>query len=225
MAKNKDNSIPDDMDAQLLLKEADEALHNDKMHALWAEWGSTIIGMALMVIFGTMIGVGWQNWRASVHASQTSALISAQSNASVKNDDLDGSYKGIAALMNAGKIATVTQTDTAPLMIGLMQQAADAGLPKEWDILAQWGELRAQADLEEDKQSAIADKMEKLANKRNNPYAPLLLMESAILKVNSGDKDKAIALLTQAQDHELTQNNSPLQTQINNFLNLYRDGE
>ena len=225
MAKNKDNSIPDNIEAQLLIKEADEELQKERLNALWEEWGSTIIGMALMIVFGTMIGVGWQNWRASVHASQTSALMASQTSAPNQNDNLDGTYKGMAALMNAGKIAQATQTDNAILMIGLMEQAADAGLPKEWDILAQWGELRAQADLQEDAQSTIADKMQKLANKRNNPYAPVLLIESAVLKANAGDKDTAIDILETAKNHELSQNNDALMLQINNLINLYRDSE
>ena len=70
MAKNN-TPTEDDLQAEMLLKEADEALHQEKMEALWKEWGQTIVGIALMIVFGTMLGVGWKNWRHNVHSTQT----------------------------------------------------------------------------------------------------------------------------------------------------------
>ena len=74
MAKNK-TSPEFDIETDLLLKEADEALRQEKMEAMWKQWGQTIIGVALMVIFGTMLGVGWKNWRTSVYESRTQLIL------------------------------------------------------------------------------------------------------------------------------------------------------
>lgn len=208
----KDKQLPeDDIAAELLLKDADDALRQDKLQALWAEWGSTIIGVALMLVFGTMIGVGWKNWRYNVHTSQTKSLIEAQS-------DVSGSYKGIANLVQAGQLAA-TQSPT--LIYNQMVEAADAGLPREWDILAEWGTLRTAADLDSANKDDIADKMVTLSKKRGNPYAPVLLMEAAIIKGENGDTDSAISLLDEAQSHELTSNIEQLNTQIEAYRHLY----
>jgi len=221
MAKNKDKTPAapeEDMAAELLLKESEDALNQENMQRLWNEWGSTIIGCALMVIFGTMIGVGWQNWRASVQSTQTSALIQSQQTAN--DDDLSGSYKGISNLMQAGRIE---KSDvTIPIIYKLMEEAADSGLPTEWDILAEWAQYRVAADANPDNQIKAAEDLEKLSGKNGNPYAPAIMMESAILYGENGQNDKAISLLNQAQSNELTKYSPDLQTQLSSFLSLYQ---
>lgn len=211
MTKNKPTP-EEDMAAELLLKDADDALRQDQLKALWDEWGSTIIGVALMVIFGTMIGVGWQSWRYSVHTSQTTALIEAQNTVS-------GSYKGIANLVQAGQLASA---QTPAIIYNQMVEAADAGLPREWDILAEWGTLRAAADLDEADKGEIANQIITLSKKRGNPYAPALLMEAALLKGENGDAQSAITLLETALNHELTAAIPTLKNQIEAYLNLYK---
>ena len=212
MVKNK-QTPEDDMAAEMLLKDADEALRQDRLQEIWGEWGSTIIGVALMIIFGTMLGVGWTNWRHSVHTHQTAALMNA------KPQDISGSYKGIANLMNAGEIA---KTQNPAILYELMNEAADSGLPRQWDILAQWGKYRAATDLPNTDLSDIAEKMEKLSKKRKNPYAPAIMMESAILYATADNKDKALSLLNRAKTHPSTSQNDVLKTQIEQLINFYR---
>lgn len=212
MAK-KQKTPDEDMAAELLLKDADEALRQDQMKALWDEWGSTIIGVALMIIFGTMVGVGWKNWRYNVHTSQTTALI--QNNPEALSD----SYKGISNLITAGQIASA---NTPAILYNMTNNAANAGLPREWDILAEWGALRAQADLPDTDKIDIAQTMETLSKKRKNPYAPAMMMEAAILYGNDGQNDKAITLLNDAQNHPLTSQNITLQNEIETLLTLYK---
>lgn len=205
---DKDKTPEDDMAAELLLKEVDDAMRQDQLKALWDEWGSTIIGVALMVIFGTMIGVGWQSWQYKTHTAQTSALIQ-------NNDGVSGSYKGIDALAKAGATA---QLSTPSMMYDLMNTAAESGLPREWDILAEWGKLRAVADIDGNDKNQIADDMVKLSKKRGNPYTPALLMEAAILKGNS---DESISLLNQALKDERTSIIPQLKSQIETLIHLY----
>jgi len=204
----KNQTPEEDMAAEMLLKDADDALRQDQLKALWDEWGSTIIGVALMVIFGTMIGTGWQSWRHSVHTSQTSALIN-------NAPDISGSYQGIDAMIKAGATAPV---NTPSMMYNLMNTAAESGLPREWDILAEWGKLRAVADIEGNDKNQIADDMIKLSKKRGNPYTPALLMEAAILKGNS---EESLSLLNQALDDEKTSAVPQLKSQIETLIHLY----
>lgn len=205
---DKNKTPEDDIAAELLLKDADDALRQDQLKALWDEWGSTIIGVALMIIFGTMIGTGWQSWRHNIHTSQTSALIN-------NAPDISGSYQGIDAMIKAGATA---QVNTPSMMYDLMNTAAESGLPREWDILAEWGKLRALTDIEGNDKNQIADDMIKLSKKRGNPYAAALLMEAAILKGNNGE---SLSLLNQALEDEKISAVPQLKSQIETLIHLY----
>lgn len=228
MADKKDKP-EEDLQTEILLKEADEALRQEQLERLWKEWGQTIIGVALMVIFGTMLGVGWKSWRASVYAAQTATLVQAEEKGLIglesAKDDLSGDYAGMAALISAGEIAVATQSSSmtvSQMVYEKMKLAEDAGLPRRYDILAEWGALRTETDANpEADHQAIAQKMEKLAGKRDNPYQPLILMEAAVLYGENGDNDKAVEILTQTSELESVQENNQLGTMIDNLKHLY----
>ena len=218
-------SLEQDLAAALLLKEADEELRQEKLKHIWDEWGSTVIGIALMVVFGTMLGVGWNNWRYKVESEQTSILLSPGMN---QNNELSGQYAGIAALMQAGQLSQ-GGADFASMMNKELAAAADSGLPREWDVLAEWGAYRTKADStgadNKDELLTVADGMVDLANKRNHPYAPMILMEAAVIFGENGDRERAQNLLEQAFNHEITQNNPTLKSQIQNLTSLYKNGD
>jgi len=214
-------SPEDDLAAELLLKDADDALRQEELRALWNEWGSTIIGMALMVVFGTMIGVGWQNWRTSVTQGQTTQLIKSQDSLSLSFDGLNDYYGGIAKMIKAGTLLSSDDRDAIGVAKAhdLLVDVSEAGLPTEWSILSQWGQLRTAADLKnEDDIPAITDDMIALANKGNNPYAAVILTEAAVIKGESGDKVSALDLLKQAS---ALSNNASLTSHIQSIINLY----
>lgn len=216
-------SLEQDLAAALLLKEADEDLRQEKLKNIWDEWGSTIIGVALMLVFGTMIGVGWQNWRYSVNSQQTEILLSPGMN---QNAELSGDYAGIAALIQAGQLSE-GGADFASMINQQLSIAADAGLPREWDILAQWGAYRTKADAlgtgNEDDLITIANDMVSLADKRNHPYKPLILMEAAIIYAENGLVPEAIDTLARAKTNEMTLNNAMLMQQINHLMSFYQN--
>lgn len=219
------------METEMLLREADEALRQEKMEALWREWGSTIVGMALMVVFGTMAGVGWTNWRNSIHEQQTEILLGAQENGSsallMQKDGLSGHYKGLANLLAAGNLAETESAAVgagmANILYGLMTEAEESGLPGHWDILAAWARMRTQADAIPDKTVKIeaAGEMQRLAEKRNNPYAAAILTEAAAIYGENGDPDKALSLLQEAKDKNGAGTNVPLSEMIDNLIHLY----
>lgn len=226
---DKKETPQDDLQTQILLKEADEALRQERMEHIWKEWGQTIIGIALMVVFGTMLGVGWKSWRASVHAAQTAALIEARENGIIDlaaaKDDLSGDYAGMAALMAAGDIAVASPMQNqaaAALIHDHMMRAEQAGLPRRYDILAEWGALRTRADAlpDADRQS-VAAAMEDLAGRRGNPYAPVIMIEAASLYGENGNPAQALTVLEKAAGHALTRDNPDLITMIDNLTHLY----
>ena len=227
MAKNKEKQTPatpeDDIAASLLLKEADDSLRQEKLDALWQEWGSTIIGVACMISLGTIIGVGWQKWRTISQASQTASLIEYQATTDSSTIELKGSYKGIANMLAASELAI--EEDANPTEITkLLEEAADSNMPREWDILAEWGSLRTRADAATDipVKLGVADDMATLADRRGNPYTPAILLEAALLKGENGEYADAVRLLEKAENDPLTEGIPTLQTRIQNFLQLYK---
>jgi len=223
MAKNKGKENPqtpeEDLAAELLLKDADEALRQEQLKALWDEWGSTIIGVAFMVVFGTMIGVGWQSWRTSVNAAQTNFLLEAERGNTSSVEQLYGSHAGLYYMIQSA------QADDPATVANNLEKAADAGLPREWDILAEWGRLRALADFESNDKNNLADDMMKLARKRNNPFAPAMMVEASMLKYMAGDHNSAQDILNEAKKHEASANVPALLQRISSLENLYRHQE
>jgi|GEM_PF-1582688 len=228
---NSKQAPENDMQTQLLLKEVDEAMRQEKLELLWKEWGSTIIGIALMIVFGTMLGVGWKNWRASVHAKQTTALIAVQEKGLAiladNEETLSGKYAGMAALIQAGDIAAISESSNDPTIASLIHQkmveATQSGLPKRYDILAEWGRLRTEIDANPSAdQQKIAESMEKLAAKKGNPYAPMILVEAAMIYGITEQNEKAMAVLNKA-DESLNQqeNTQQFKELIHNLKALY----
>ena len=212
----------DDMAAELLLKDADESLRQDRMHLLWNEWGSTIVGIALMVILGTILGVIWQKWQNAQRVSQTSSLIQYQASQD-NNGELKGSYKAIANMITAAEMAASDNPDKAAIT-QLMEQAADADLPKVWDDMAQWGALRSRADIatENDIKLAVADDMVDFASESNNPYRPLVLMDAALINGENGRVTEAVKILENAINDPLAEITPHLQDRLNMYLELYQ---
>jgi hypothetical protein len=223
MAKNKDKDTPptpeDDMAAELLLKDADDALRQEQLKAFWNEWGSTIIGIAFMVVFGTMIGVGWQSWRTSVNTSQTALLLEAERGDTASVEELYGLHAGLYFMMQSAQT-----TDPAAIANNL-EKASNAGLPREWDILAEWGRLRALTEFEENDKSSIADDMMTLAKKKNNPFAPAMMVEASMLKYMAGNIEVAQEILNEAKAHKAVADVPPLAQRISSLENLYRNKE
>ncbi|PCI00591.1 MAG: hypothetical protein COB76_03220 [Alphaproteobacteria bacterium] len=225
---DKPSSPQEDTEAELLLKEASDALQQERLDNLWKEWGSTIIGVALMLVFGTMMGVGWKNWRADVNTDQTTTLIESQDKGTVgldiaKENGISGSHKGLMNIITAADLITNADTNTQKIISNMMSDAEDAGLPDQYEAIASWTKLRVQSDIEEalEEKIKIADEMIELAGEKNNPYAPAILVEAATLYGENGNKEKALEILKAAQFHEITDKNTALSGLIKKLIHLY----
>lgn len=225
---NQTSTPDDDIQTQILLKEADEALRQERLEALWKQWGQTIVGIALMLVFGTMIGVGWRNWRESVHAEQTQALLEAQDQGlfgltQAENEGIDGEYKGLASILVAGQLSRDTDTDQTPTIHTLMKQATETGLENDIQAVAEWTKLRIEANQATDAATsiAIADQMIELAEERGNPYRPSILVEAATLYGENGQPQKALDVLKDASADDITETQPSLQTMIDQLTHLY----
>lgn len=235
MAKNNktnhdDTPTPEnDLATALLLKEADEALRQEKLEALWKEWGSTVISVALMIIFGTMIGVGWKNWRQSVHQDQTTQLIAVQGLGSqdiqtnTSDDALSGQYVGISALLDAGLVKFIGENDENAMkqMHNYMSQALAADIASPYDYMAAWGVLRTRSTIEQTPETKIeiAEEMIDLADHNDNPYQSLILIEAATLYGEHGNTARALEILKDVQTN--TQNIPAITAVVQDLTRLY----
>jgi predicted negative regulator of RcsB-dependent stress response len=229
MTDKNDKTPEDDMAAELLLKEADDSLRQEELQKLWKEWGATIIGVALMVVFGTMIGVGWKSWRTSVYEGQTQALMTMQQKGpaalATQGGELSGSYDAIAKMIAAGQLAN---TDGAPSQVtsstihNLMVDANDGGLPKYYDVMAQWTKLRTRFDAtkDDDKQSIIEDMLD-AADSRNNPFSVVMNVEGAMMYASMNAYDKALDVLNGLDDAQLETVPS-LKSEVESYRQIYQ---
>jgi hypothetical protein len=227
MAKNKDDKkqiSEDDMAAELLLKDADEAMRQERLNALWEEWGGTIIGTVLMIIFGTMVGIGWQNWRTNHYMQQTSLILNAQQNPQVAAEKLSGEHAGLYALLKVEDIIGDGEnvTPTADLLKAY-ETAAESGLPREWDILAEWGLIRMQVEEESADYTTLITKLENLAGENKNPYAPVMYVEAAILSYKNGNNEQALSLLDKARENEFISQVPPLAQRIERLSTFFKN--
>lgn len=229
MAQRK-STPEEDLQAEMLLKEADEELRKEKFEALWQEWGQTLIGIAVMLVLGTALGVGWKNWRHSVNSAQTENMIIAQEQgvfglSLARNQGLEGEHLGLANILVAGQLTAENDDNegTSTLVQTMMEDASNAGLPNEWNAVPAWASLRIEAKNAEDSgaKTAIADRMVTLADDNDNPYAPAILVEAATLYGENGNPSKALELLETAQSHPLSQNAGGLSQLIEQLTHLY----
>lgn len=232
MAKNQPNAA-EDLQTEILLKEADDALRQEKLEVMWKEWGQTIIGVALMIIFGTMLGVGWKNWRHNVYEARTQALLIAENRGiaglvMAADGDLAGAHRGVAYLLAAGNMlgsieGDVVPAEIRPVIVDSAAVAADAGLPREWDMLAEWTRLRTQADdaTEAAKKMIIAEEMMAIAARRKNPYAPMMMVEAAAIYGENGYPQKALESLDRAAKHDFSRNTPAVMDEIQKLMHLY----
>jgi hypothetical protein len=60
-----------------LILEIDEELRARQLKALWAKYGQTLIGTAILIVFGVAAGVFWHNAKVSTLTAQTGDLLAA----------------------------------------------------------------------------------------------------------------------------------------------------
>ncbi len=227
---DKNKSAPEeDMAAEMLLKEADDTLRQEELQKLWEEWGATIIGVALMVVFGTMIGVGWKSWRTSVYESQTQALMTMQqkgpASLATQGDELSGSYDAIAKMIAAGQLANtegVSSSITSSTIHNLMVDASDGGLPQYYDVMAEWTKLRTRFDAtKKNDRHKIVEEMLDMANSRNNPFSVLITVEGAMMYASMELYDKALNVLNDLETDQL--NTVPsLKSEVDSYRQIYQ---
>ena len=91
-----------------IFNEVDEALKQEKMQKLWAEYGSTVILAAVLLVLSTAAATGYKSWDARRDGQETARLIDALEGETPIADlekisrDTRSGHKAVALLTAAG---------------------------------------------------------------------------------------------------------------------------
>lgn len=216
MAMHQDEA---DARSALLLRDAEEALQKEKLQEFWRQWGSTIIGMAIMLVVGTGAGVGWREWREARNESATTKLLAILENPETKITDADVSSMN----ENQAAIAWLSRanTDKTEDLAKIYANAASAGDNTDWGWLARWNGLRLRMNnASEDPQKLIKD-YEDLANDRKDSALGALAYTDAGVIAGERMKDPAKALEFLNKAEKLSPRATPMSAMIADLKHLY----
>lgn len=196
MARPQD---PADLRTEHLLRDAAEELRRENLQKFWKEWGSTIIGMCIMLVVGTAIGVMWREYQKSGSEKSTAALYNIENSGvnvqQIANDLLDN-HLAMAWLAQAANIPVTNKEDLQETY-----RAASQTGNSDWSWLGAWNVLRIEMDNESADAEALLKEFEALANKgANHGYAALAWMDAAILAGERlRDPTRALDYLSRAE--------------------------
>lgn len=208
-----------DVRSELLIRDAEEALQRERLQQFWKAWGSTLIGMAVMLVVGTGVGVAWREWRQSDNEKSTAVLLDVVSDSTTPmSDELARDMSG-----NHAAIAWLSQVDAAKpgTLADLYENAARSGDDTVWGWLARWNTLRLRMDNPaEDSKKLIGD-YEDLANDmKGSPLSALAWADAAII-AGEREKDPATALEYLARAEKITPRATPMWTIVADLKHLY----
>lgn len=216
MAMHQDEA---DARSALLLRDAEEALQKEKLQDFWRQWGSTIIGMAVMLVIGTGAGVAWREWRQSHNENATTKLLAIVENpdATISDADISAMNESQAAIAWLSRANAEKPEDLAKIY----ESAANAGDGTDWGWLARWNGLRLRMDnTSEDPKKLIAE-FEKLANdKKNSPLAALAYTDAGVIAGERlKDPKQALEFLNQAE--KLSPRATAMSAMVTDLKHLY----
>lgn len=190
-----------------LIQELEDAERNEKMMALWNEYGSYIIAVALLTVLFTGLFSGYHSYRTNINEKQTTSLIAAleaddRSDALDKlSPDLDGGLRAIAELSAAGSYLT---DDKPAEAVKIYEQAAkDKNLPENLRDLSSFMAIRIGWDLDSQRakeerlqtDDEYLQRLKALSEKTDSPWRAHAFIQSAIIKASQGDFDAALGYL------------------------------
>ncbi|CAA7627656.1 conserved hypothetical protein [Candidatus Terasakiella magnetica] len=149
----------DDAATDLLIKEVDEDLRHDQLHALWKQYGGVLLGGAVALVLSV---AGWQGWNAWEMKQRQSASLH---------------YSEAVTLVEQGK-----KDEAAELLTKL---AAEGG--KGYKVLSELrlADLRQQAG---DLPGAVAIYQRVAADSSvDKVYRDMSIIRAAYLQLDSGD--------------------------------------
>lgn len=222
--KNHDDALAR---TENLLRDAEEALQQERLSEFWKQWGSTLIGMALMLVIGTGAGVGWREWQRAQNEQATAALHKRVTAPEIvigpeMETELGGNHAAIAYLMKAG--ALINQNEATPPkqeLSKLYAAAARSGDNGQWGWLANWNALRIRMDDPDTDPDKLINDYESLALQRKGKALSALALTDAAIIAGERLKDPSRALAFVDRAEAVAPANTPMASILSDLRHLY----
>ncbi|MGE0256132.1 MAG: tetratricopeptide repeat protein [Alphaproteobacteria bacterium] len=134
------------MSDDLIFREVDEDLREDRYRELWRRWGRWIIAAAALVVVATAATVAWQDWQAGQRAADSARFdVAARQATEGATAEALTAFEALAANGGTGyaMLARLREAslhaaggDAAKAVAALDAIAADGGVPQLYRDLA-----------------------------------------------------------------------------------------
>lgn len=138
-----------------LIHEVEESLKQERMEALWKEYGSYVIAACVLAVLFTAVITGWRSYNARANAHDTELVLTAldQDNkpeaiAEIVGQDLRGGHEAVARLTAAGLLMQDGEAEKA--LEHYRATAADGDVPKMFRELATYLAVRTEWGLDKE---------------------------------------------------------------------------
>lgn len=117
-----------------IFREVDEALQQEKLEKLWAEYKTTAIAAVAILVLGTAFITGYKSWDASRNAKETQKLLLALDSKNPETEiskviqDTRSSHKAIGTLTQAGLLVEQGKNEEATALYKSLSE--DRSVPK-----------------------------------------------------------------------------------------------
>ena len=195
-----------------MMRDVDESLKQDKLHALWQEYGPTLIISAIALIILTAAFAGWNSWQDSKNRAATEVMIiaMADSNPNVALTKVANEYpdrlSGLAYL-NAGN-AAFADGDREKALQSYKALADESDAPEIFQDLGNILYVNLNLEMAGDKTVDVENLQERLSGISQKDESPwqgfATLLQGATLAHIQGDREKASDILESLRENETT---------------------
>ncbi len=170
-----------------LIHEIEESLKQDRLNALWKEYGPYIIGGAILAVVLTGIMSGWRAWNHSVNTRQTAVLVQALS-----EEDIPAALNKATGPLRPGARAVAWLTEGGVLLgkgkkeeaLAVYTKAADdkalpalyGGLARLLSVRLEWSLEKKDADPE-----ALITRLKPLLKDKGSAWHWHALVQAALI--------------------------------------------
>ena len=138
-----------------LIHEVEESLKQERMEALWKEYGSYVIAACVLAVLFTAAISGWRSYNARANAHDSELIMTAldaedkpAALAEIVGQDLRGGHEAVARLTAAGLLMQEGEEDKA--LEHYRAAAADSDVPKMFRELATYLAVRTEWSMDKD---------------------------------------------------------------------------
>jgi hypothetical protein len=188
-----------------LLTEIEDSFREERLHALWKQYGNFVIFTVIAIILATALTSGYRAWDMSVRTADTNALLDLMDspdfpkNIETADMDMRGDLKAIALLNAGGALLSKGETASA---LGLFTKAAeDSAISDEFRQLARLMQVRLESKNEAADTTALIDHLKTIADSDNSPWQPHARLDMAALMADrQGRYQEAVAVLNSVME-------------------------